>query len=54
MNDEQMRPLLKAWFHARAVGPADVPDGVAQVVARLPQTRAAWSLVAVASRLEPS
>ena len=39
MNDEQMRPLLKAWFQARSVGPADVPDGVAQVVARLPQTR---------------
>jgi hypothetical protein len=39
MNDEQIRPLLKAWLRARSAGPADVPDGVAQVVARLPQTR---------------
>ena len=44
MNDERMRPLLKAWFQARSVGPADVPDGVAQVVARLPQSpqRGRW------------
>ena len=39
MNDEQMRPLLKTWFRARSVGPVDVPNGVARVVARLPQTR---------------
>ena len=39
MNSEQMRPLLRTWLRARSVGPADVPNGVAQVVARLPQTR---------------
>ena len=52
MNDEQMRPLLKAWFRMRAVPPTDVPNGVAQVVARLPQTRqrSRWGLLPVFDR----
>jgi hypothetical protein len=39
MNDEQMRPLLKAWFQARKAAPTDVPNGVAQVLARVPEVR---------------
>ena len=39
MNDEQMRPLLKAWFQARKAAPPDVPEGVARVVARVLETR---------------
>jgi len=55
MNDEQMRPLLKAWFRARSVGPADVPDGVAQVMARLPRTRqrSRWWPLSVFDRPAP-
>ena len=37
MNDEQMQPLLKTWLRARKVAPTDVSNGVAQVVARLPE-----------------
>jgi hypothetical protein len=55
MNDEQMRPILKTWFRARSVRPADVPGGVAQVVARLPRTRQRdrWWLLGVLDRPAP-
>ena len=56
MNDEQMRPLLKTWFRARSVRPADVPGGVAQVVARLPRTRqrSRWWPLPVLDRPAPT
>jgi hypothetical protein len=56
MTDEQMQPLLKAWFRARSAGPADVSVGVAQVVARLPETRqrSRWWPLPVPARPAPT
>ena len=44
MIDEQMRPLLKAWFQAREAAPTDVPEGVARVMVRVSEThqRGRW------------
>ena len=39
MNDEQMQPLLEAWYGAREVAPRDVREGVARVMTNVPQTR---------------
>jgi hypothetical protein len=39
MNDEQMQPLLDRWFSDREVAPRDVREGVARVMASVPQTR---------------
>ena len=39
MSNEQMQPLLRTWFRDRRIAPTDVPNGVAQVMARVPEVR---------------